>query len=111
MAAFGQCRGDCPQPLIWRRLSPYKARKSRSPSGTFSMTSLDKIIARQAVIGIIGLGYVGIPLALRFSSAGFRVLGFDIDADRVRTLNAGKSPIAHIPAGEVAGMVKAGFEA
>ena len=70
-----------------------------------------KIAAREAVIGIVGLGYVGIPLALRFSSTGFRVLGFDIDADRVFTLNAGKSPIAHIPASEVGAMVDGGFQA
>jgi UDP-N-acetyl-D-glucosamine dehydrogenase len=75
------------------------------------MTLLKKIVARDAVIGIVGLGYVGIPLALRFSAAGFRVLGFDIDGDRVRTLNSGESPIAHIPAREVAHMVKTGFQA
>ena len=75
------------------------------------MTLLQKLSAREAVIGIVGLGYVGIPLALRFSGAGFRVLGFDIDADRVRALNAGKSPIAHIAASEVGAMVKGGFQA
>jgi UDP-N-acetyl-D-glucosamine dehydrogenase len=75
------------------------------------MTLLQRLSTREAVIGIVGLGYVGIPLALRFSAAGFRVLGFDIDADRVRALNAGNSPIAHIPAGKVAGMAKAGFQA
>jgi UDP-N-acetyl-D-glucosamine dehydrogenase len=75
------------------------------------MSLLEKLSTREAVIGIVGLGYVGIPLALRFSAAGFRVLGFDIDADRIRTLNAGKSPIAHIPGREVADMVKSGFQA
>ena len=75
------------------------------------MTLLQKLSAREAVIGIVGLGYVGIPLALRFSGAGFRVLGFDIDAERVRALNAGKSPIAHIAASEVGAMVKGGFQA
>lgn len=75
------------------------------------MTLLQKLSAREAVIGIVGLGYVGIPLALRFSAAGFRVLGFDIDAGRVSALNAGKSPIAHIPAAEVGAMVKGGFQA
>ncbi len=76
-----------------------------------TMTLLDKIAARQAIIGIIGLGYVGIPLALRFSGVGFQVVGFDIDQDRVDALNAGKSPIAHIPSSEIAAMVTGGFEA
>lgn len=75
------------------------------------MSLLEKIRTKKAVIGIIGLGYVGIPLALRFSGVGFRVLGFDIDRNRVKILNAGNSPIAHIPAEDIATMVSGGFEA
>lgn len=66
---------------------------------------------RKSVIGIIGLGYVGIPLALRFHEAGFRVIGFDIDHDRVESLNGGRSPIKHIPGAEIASMVAGGFSA
>jgi UDP-N-acetyl-D-glucosamine dehydrogenase len=55
-----------------------------------------KILTRQACVGIIGLGYVGLPLVLRFSRQGFRVLGFDTDADKVQLLNAGRSYINHI---------------
>jgi UDP-N-acetyl-D-glucosamine dehydrogenase len=51
---------------------------------------------RTAVIGIIGLGYVGLPLALRFSESGFRVLGFDIDPEKPRMLARGESYIKHI---------------
>ena len=69
------------------------------------------IEARTATLGIVGLGYVGIPLALRFSEVGFRVLGFDIDAARVVSLNAGESPIKHIAAANVSKMVERGFEA
>lgn len=47
-------------------------------------------------VGIIGLGYVGLPLALRFAGAGLRVTGFDVDTDKVKTLNHGKSYIRHI---------------
>jgi len=47
-------------------------------------------------IGIVGLGYVGLPLALRFAEAGFKVLGFDIDPAKVSQINAGKSYIKHI---------------
>lgn len=75
------------------------------------MTLLERLGTREAVIGIVGLGYVGIPLSLRFSGAGFRVLGFDIDPRRVDGLNAGESPIAHIPASRIQAMVDGGFEA
>jgi UDP-N-acetyl-D-glucosamine dehydrogenase len=57
---------------------------------------LARIAAKSAVIGICGLGYVGLPLSLRFAAAGFRVIGFDIDAAKVEALNAGRSYIGHI---------------
>jgi UDP-N-acetyl-D-glucosamine dehydrogenase len=72
---------------------------------------LERIASRKAVIGIVGLGYVGLPLMLRFSEAGFRVLGFDIDKAKVEALNAGRSYIEHIAAAKVAAARKAGFEA
>jgi UDP-N-acetyl-D-glucosamine dehydrogenase len=75
------------------------------------MKLLDRIKNKQATIGIIGLGYVGIPLALRFSGVGFKVVGFDIDQDRVDILNSGRSPIAHIPHDEIGAMNGAGFGA
>ncbi len=62
-------------------------------------------------IGVIGLGYVGLPLALLFSRAGSRVLGFDVDAAKVTALNAGESYILHIPSDGIAAARKAGFEA
>ncbi|WP_224826207.1 nucleotide sugar dehydrogenase [Cognatishimia sp. MH4019] len=63
------------------------------------------------VVGILGLGYVGIPLALRISEVGQSVLGFDVVQDRVDQLNAGESPIKHISADDIATMRNAGFEA
>lgn len=71
----------------------------------------EKLASRRATIGIVGLGYVGIPLALRFHEVGFPVVGFDIDAERVAALNAGRSPIRHIAGSDIAGMVAKGFEA
>ena len=59
-------------------------------------------------IAIIGLGYVGLPLALQFARRGVRVLGLDIDAKKVRALNAGRSYIEHIPADEIKKFVRAG---
>jgi UDP-N-acetyl-D-glucosamine dehydrogenase len=70
-----------------------------------------RLQARESRIGIIGLGYVGIPLALRFHEVGLTVLGFDIDDERVATLNAGETPIKHIAASEIAAMRGGGFEA
>lgn len=61
------------------------------------MDLLTKIKTRQAVVGIIGLGYVGLPLVLRFCEVGFPVLGFDTDARKVELLNRGESYIKHIP--------------
>jgi len=72
---------------------------------------LGKIESRTAVVGIAGLGYVGLPLMLRFSEVGFRVLGFDIDAAKVEALNAGRSYIEHIGADRIGTARKAGFEA
>jgi len=59
-------------------------------------------------IAIIGLGYVGLPLALQFARSGVRVLGLDIDPKKVSALNAGRSYIKHIPAGEIKKLVRAG---
>lgn len=57
---------------------------------------MEKIKSKTSRIGIIGLGYVGVPLAQRFLEAGFEVIGFDIDADRVRSLTSGKRCFTHI---------------
>ena len=59
-------------------------------------------------IGIIGCGYVGLPLALRFADTGHRVTGFDTDPKKVENLNAGRSYIQHIPAEKIAEHVKGG---
>src|SRR4051812_26604094 len=56
---------------------------------------------RRAIIGVIGLGYVGMPLSLVAATAGFKVIGFDIDAMRVAQINRGESFIKHIPASAV----------
>ena len=55
------------------------------------------IASRQARIGIIGMGYVGLPLTLLFSEQRFRVTGFDVDASKVAALNSGGSYIVRIP--------------
>jgi UDP-N-acetyl-D-glucosamine dehydrogenase len=62
---------------------------------------LQRIREREAVVGVIGLGYVGLPLALTFARANFPVLGFDIDPGKVERLHAGESYLRHIPAESV----------
>ncbi|WP_144277030.1 nucleotide sugar dehydrogenase [Metapseudomonas resinovorans] len=66
---------------------------------------------KQSVIGIVGLGYVGLPLMLRYNSIGFRVLGIDIDARKVSQLNSGKSYIEHISSERIEKARGTGFEA
>lgn len=70
-----------------------------------------RLQSREAVVGIFGLGYVGLPLMLRFSTAGIRVIGFDIDPAKVERLNAGQSYIKHISNSQIASAREAGFEA
>jgi UDP-N-acetyl-D-glucosamine dehydrogenase len=70
---------------------------------------LSRIQARTAKIGIIGLGYVGLPLALLFNEAGFPVTGFDIDPEKVKALNNGRSYIYRIPQAEIAAAAAKGF--
>src|SRR5215210_841004 len=57
---------------------------------------LDAIQNRTATVGVIGLGYVGLPLVLLFSERGFRVIGFDVDSEKVEALTRGDSYIRHI---------------
>jgi UDP-N-acetyl-D-glucosamine dehydrogenase len=67
---------------------------------------MERIQTRRAVIGIAGLGYVGIPLALAAVKAKFRVVGFDVDAARVKQINRGASFIKHISSSSIRDAVK-----
>jgi len=85
---------------------------------TMEITSADPVTAikqriatREARIGIIGMGYVGLPLALLFSDESFQVTGFDIAEDKVRTLNAGSSYIVRILSSEIEKARASGFRA
>lgn len=71
----------------------------------------EKFKNKNAVIGIVGLGYVGLPLMLRYNAIGFKVLGIDIDQDWVSMLNQGKSKIEHISNESISFALNNGFEA
>jgi len=67
-----------------------------------------RIDSREARIGVIGLGYVGLPLAVEFAKAGFTVVGFDVDGEKIRALGAGESYIEDVPAKDVQEQAAAG---
>jgi UDP-N-acetyl-D-glucosamine dehydrogenase len=69
---------------------------------------LDKIRNRQAKIGVVGLGYVGLPLSLNFVRVGFEVIGLDVDSRKVEKIHAGESYIRHIDAQEIRQGVSSG---
>jgi UDP-N-acetyl-D-glucosamine dehydrogenase len=69
---------------------------------------LARIASRDAVVAVVGLGYVGLPLAMEFANAGFRVVGFDVSERVCALLNRGESHIQDIPAAQVAAHVAAG---
>src|SRR6266852_949306 len=68
----------------------------------YKLESLEtKLANRTAKVGIIGLGYVGLPLALLFAEAGFPVTGFDVDRQKVEKLSRGESYIYRVPSTEI----------
>jgi UDP-N-acetyl-D-glucosamine dehydrogenase len=71
-------------------------------------TLVERIERKQAVVGVIGLGYVGLPLIRAFSNAGFATIGFDVDGAKVRMLEKGKSYIRHIAPAVIADLVRNG---
>jgi UDP-N-acetyl-D-glucosamine dehydrogenase len=74
----------------------------------FGRDLLMKIHGRTARVAVLGLGYVGLPLAVEFARAGFRTTGIDMDARKVKAINAGRSYIGDISAAEIAALVQAG---
>jgi UDP-N-acetyl-D-glucosamine dehydrogenase len=69
---------------------------------------IDLIRSKKARIGVIGLGYVGLPLAVEFARAGFDTTGFDVDGSKIAQINAGKSYIPDVPDAELCAAVQAG---
>lgn len=72
---------------------------------------IERLRRKEALIGVVGMGYVGLPLLLRFSEVGYRVLGLDVDKAKVDKLNRGQSYIEHIGAAAIQATQSRGFEA
>jgi UDP-N-acetyl-D-glucosamine dehydrogenase len=72
---------------------------------------LEKIRTRQAVIGVFGLGYVGLPLVIRFAEAGFEVIGFDIDEEKIAAINEGRSYLNTVSNESIAAATQRGLAA
>ena len=88
-----------------RRLMPDPSVSRRSPAADRLIRRLEKRTAR---VGVIGLGYVGLPLAVEMGHAGFRVTGFDVDEKRVHELMRGRSYIQDVPTADVRALVRSG---
>jgi UDP-N-acetyl-D-glucosamine dehydrogenase len=73
------------------------------------MTLEQRLSSGEAVLGVVGLGYVGLPLAVEMAKAGHRVVGFDISADKASRVNAGDSYIPDVPSAELAPLVEQGL--
>ena len=71
-------------------------------------STLERIRARKARVGVIGLGYVGLPLAVEFARVGFDVTGFDVDSTKTDQINAGRSYIPDVAEADLAACVRAG---
>jgi UDP-N-acetyl-D-glucosamine dehydrogenase len=79
-----------------------------STAGTTKNPLLEKVENKTAVIGIVGLGYVGLPLVQAFMNAGYRTMGYDVDESKVEKLLEGKSYIGHITGEWIADCIKDG---
>ncbi|HEY8432356.1 MAG TPA: nucleotide sugar dehydrogenase [Sandaracinaceae bacterium] len=73
------------------------------------MSLADRILSRDARVAVVGLGYVGLPLAVEFAKAGFHVLGVDIDQAKVAAINRGESYVADVPTAELRPLVEDGL--
>jgi len=83
------------------------AKKSKQPTQLVEL--INKIKDRSARVGVIGLGYVGLPLSMELARVGFKVTGFDVSKPKVKLLNSGKSDIDDVPDSLVAEMVLSGY--
>ena len=87
-------------------MSPTQSVDRSEVTVTLASRLSDRILSKQAAVGIIGLGYVGLPLALTFAEGGFATTGFDVDAGKIASLRHGASYFRHIPSAAIAEQVE-----
>src|SRR5260221_9129798 len=113
----GGCHGKHRAGRAKRMRRNMKASKNSSPAAVPGSARSDvvvvealhrRFVGREATIGVIGLGYVGLPLVGAVAGSGFAVLGFDVDAEKVAQLNAGRSYIRLIPDAAIGGWLRGG---
>src|SRR5207253_4815469 len=92
--------------VLWLPLLMCSTLLAQGPAKMVKEQLIEKIQTHKARIGIVGLGYVGLPLVLRFGEERFSVIGFDVDPVKVQKLNAGESYIRHIPADRLQSLLK-----
>jgi len=79
-----------------------------APLGALAAGLEERLRARSATVGVLGLGYVGLPLAVAFGQAGFRVMGVDVDPSRAALLASGQSPVEDVPAAALRPLLTSG---
>jgi len=84
------------------------ARPTSTVFGVTDRPFAELVESRDAVVAIVGLGYVGLPLAVRYAEQGFRALGFDVDVDRISALHAGSSHVDDVPDAQLAPVLASG---
>jgi UDP-N-acetyl-D-glucosamine dehydrogenase len=87
----------------WARMT------SEAATGTTSTALAEKISNKTARVGVVGLGYVGLPLAVEYAEAGFHVTGIDLSASKIERMNAGDSYVGDVPSSTLAPLVKKGL--
>ena len=95
-------------PHVTRAPHPTNEVRAQKETELADKSLSQRIHGKTARVGIIGMGYVGLPLARQFAHAGFETIGFDVDESKVRQLNAGRSYIKHIPSSQIKELINSG---
>ncbi|MGB9862619.1 MAG: nucleotide sugar dehydrogenase [Candidatus Saccharicenans sp.] len=101
-------KGKAPASISAARTANPSSPQGNNKTARLKKQLLSRIASKEAVVGVIGLGYVGLPLIREFMKAGFRVVGFDIDEEKIHKLRTGQSYIHYLPSSLIQGWVESG---
>src|SRR5882672_6458228 len=106
MVSMPEATGPVPERKVGsvpeRKVGSVPERKVGSVPERKGDTFAGRVASREAVVGVMGLGYVGLPLAIAYAEAGFHTIGFDVDRGRVESLLAGSSHVDDVSAATLA---------